>query len=136
MDRRIFTKLSLGVTSLASVGGLASGLVSAKPKKMKKVFIHQVYFWLHNPDNVGDRNKMLEGLALLSNCKTIKAYHIGKPAGTSREVIDGSYTYSWMTTFDNEDDQQAYQVDPIHDRFRNEYHHLWSKVLVYDSIDV
>jgi hypothetical protein len=107
-----------------------------KNKKIENVFVHQVYFWLHNPTQPEDQKKFLEGLELLKKCKTIQSYHVGKPAGTSRSVIDASYTYSWLTIFKNADDEQAYQIDPIHIQFVKEYQHLWSKVIVYDSIDV
>jgi hypothetical protein len=103
---------------------------------MKKVFIHHVYFWLKNPGNAADRDKLVEGLTKLSKVKTIKNFHIGKPAGTSRDVIDSSYAVSWFTYFDNDADQASYQTDPIHLKFVEDYSHLWQKVIVYDSIDV
>jgi Stress responsive A/B Barrel Domain len=135
MNRRFFTKLGLGLASIASIADIST--IDSKPKnsKMKNIFIHHVYFWLKNPNNLDDKAKLREGLHLLTQCKSIKEYHIGIPAGTSRDVIDGSYTFSWFTTFKSIEDQEIYQIDPIHDRFRNEYYHLWSKVVVYDSID-
>jgi len=67
--------------------------------------------------------------------KTIRRFHIGKPAGTSREVIDASYSASWCLTFDSAADQDSYQVDPIHLKFVEECKNLWKKVVVYDSVD-
>jgi hypothetical protein len=78
----------------------------------------------------------VEGLKKLSKVKTIKTFHIGQPADTSRDVIDGSYAISWFTMFDNGADQQSYQVDPIHLKFIEECSSLWNKVVVYDSVDV
>jgi len=135
MNRRIFSKWSVSLAAYAGFSTISCSDTTEKIKRMQSVFIHQVYFWLKNPENANDQLKMKEGLELLKECKSIQSYHIGKPAGTSRDVIDGSYTYSWLTVFANAADQEAYQVDPIHDRFRDEYHHLWSKVVVYDSID-
>lgn len=103
---------------------------------MKKVFIHHVYFWLKNPGNITDRDKLVEGLTKLSKITTIKGFHIGKPASTSRGVIDTSYDISWYNLFDNDADQTSYQVDPIHLKFVEDYSHLWQKVIVYDSVDV
>lgn len=103
---------------------------------MKKVFIHHVYFWLKNAGSATDLAKLVEGLTKLSKVKTIKTFHIGKPASTSREVIDGSYAISWFTMFENDADQASYQVDPIHLKFVEEYSNLWEKVIVYDSIDL
>ena len=101
----------------------------------KNIFIHHVYFWLNNADSSEDMKKLVEGLQKLSKVKTIKMSHIGKPAGTNREVIDSSYSVSWMLIFANRADQDSYQTDPIHLKFIDECKHLWKKVVVYDSID-
>ena len=100
------------------------------------MFIHHVYFWLKNSSSVGDRDELIAGLRKLSKVGTIREFHIGMPAGTSRDVIDASYSVSWMLKFDTPEDQDSYQVDPIHLRFVKECSPLWSKVVVYDSIDV
>lgn len=104
--------------------------------EMKNVFVHQVYFWLKNPNSTEDLGKLIEGLKKLSVVKTIRQFHIGKPAGTSREVIDGSYSVSWLTIFDTKADQDSYQDDPIHLKFVEECAALWNKVIVYDSVDI
>jgi len=102
---------------------------------MNNVFIHHVYFWLKNTGNIEDRNKLVEGLQELSKAATIKQFHIGIPAKTNREVIDSTYAVSWMLIFENDADQAVYQTDPIHLKFIEDCAHLWSKVVVYDSID-
>jgi len=104
--------------------------------QMKNVFIHHVYFWLKNTDSKDDLATLVAGLEKLSTCATIQSFHIGKPAATSREVIDGSYAVSWCLLFANKADQDAYQTDPIHLHFIETCQHLWSKVIVYDSVDV
>ena len=120
---------------------IATGLVTLAPNSstnmsIENKFIHHVYFWLKNPGNKEDRAKLIEGLKKMGKIKTIKQYHIGQPAATSRDVIDGSYAISWFTIFDNAADQDSYQVDPVHKKFVEECSHLWSKVIVYDTIDV
>ena len=95
--------------------------LDTKPKGMKNSFIHQVYFWMKNPGNAADIAQLVEGLRKLSKVKTIQSFHIGKPASTPREVVNSSY---------------GYQVDPDHLKFIEECSHLWSKVIVYDSVDV
>ena len=100
------------------------------------MFVHHVYFWLKNPDSSDDKKKLIEGLRKLSKVKTIREFHIGQPAPTNRDVIDRSYSVSWMVLFENPSDQDSYQVDPIHLKFVEECSALWSKVVVYDSIDV
>ncbi|HEY5407912.1 MAG TPA: Dabb family protein [Ginsengibacter sp.] len=102
----------------------------------KNGFIHHVYFWLKNPESVNDLNQLIEGLNKLSAVTTIKNFHIGKPASTNRDVIDSSYSVSWLLLFDNKEDQDSYQTDPIHLKFVEECLHLWSKVVVYDTVAI
>lgn len=101
----------------------------------KSMFIHHVYFWLKDPSSQSDLQKLIEGLEKLSKVKTIKMFHIGKPAGTSRDVIDSSYSVSWMLIFDDKAAEESYQTDPIHLNFVETCKDLWQKVVVYDSID-
>jgi hypothetical protein len=103
---------------------------------INKVFIHHVFFWLKNPDNSQDLEQLVDGLRNLSAVKTIREYHIGLPADTNREVIERSYSVSWLIRFDNAADQESYQVDPIHLSFVENCSQLWSKVRVHDSVDI
>ena len=134
---KISRRKFLNTGSKASLAGTAifasNNLIE---KQMKNIFIHHVYFWLKNSGNTADRDKLVEGLTKLSKVATIHQFHIGKPANTSREVIDSSYAVSWMLVFKNDADQASYQTDPVHLKFIEECSHLWSKVLVYDAVDV
>ncbi len=103
---------------------------------MQNTFLHHVYFWLNNPNSPTDKQALIEGLKKLSAVKTIKAFHIGQPADTNRDVIETGYAISWFVQFDNAADQASYQTDPIHLNFVDTCQHLWSKVIVYDSVDV
>ena len=109
-----------------------TGFASAKEKS----FVHHVYFWLKNPESEADRQKLIEGLRKLVKVKTIRKHHIGLPASTSRDVVDNTYSVSWLTFFKNKTDQDSYQTDPIHLKFVEECSPLWSKVIVYDSEEV
>src|SRR4030095_3404530 len=111
---------------------LKSNTIFAQKKGM---FIHHVYFWLKNSGNKEDQTKLIEGLKKLSKVKTIKDHYIGQPAATRREVIDSSYDVSWLLFFEHAADQDSYQTDPIHLKFVEECSALWSKVVVYDSVD-
>jgi hypothetical protein len=105
--------------------------------KDKKQLCHHVFFWLKNPDSKEDLNKLIEGLKTLRKIETIKKFHIGVPASTEkREVVDNSYQVSELMFFDDVEGQNVYQVHPIHEKFIKDCGHLWSKVVVYDSIDV
>lgn len=137
MNRRLF----LSAATLATPAIFAATTPSTMPGSIaatqeKNIFVHHVYFWLKNPQSQEDKNKLIAGLKKLAAVKTIKSFHIGQPAGTSREVIDGSYAISWLVIFKNAADQDSYQSDPIHLKFVEECAQLWSKVIVYDSVDV
>jgi len=132
-SRRRFIARS-GAAAMAGTALFASE--SVQKRKMKNIFVHHVYFWLKNAGSATDRQKLVEGLQKLSKVKTIRSFHIGIPAGTSREVIDGSYSVSWLTLFDNKEAQDSYQTDPIHLKFVEECSSLWQKVVVYDSVDL
>ena len=97
-------------------------------------FIHNVYFWLK--ENVTEEQKTAfeGGLRKLSTCPTILTYYYGKPAGTPRQVVDNSYQYSLSIHFKSAADQDAYQVEPIHEEFITLYRALWERVRVYDTV--
>jgi len=103
---------------------------------MQNVFIHHVFFWLKEPYDQSGQQQLAEGLKKLSAVATIRSFHIGKPAATNRNVIDTSYSISWLLSFDTAADQDSYQSDPIHLNFVKECSHLWEKVVVYDTIDL
>jgi hypothetical protein len=131
MKRDTFIK----TTAMGAIGALI--LPQTHDDHMQKnLFVHHVYFWLKEPQSKEAREKLVQGLEKLSKVKTIQMFHIGMPADTNREVIDRSYQVSWLCLFKNKEDQDSYQVDPIHLKFVEECSALWTKVVVYDSVDV
>lgn len=97
--------------------------------------VHHVFFWLKNPQSQEDLNKLLAGIKTLEAIETVRGMHVGVPASTEkREVIDSSYSASELLFFDDIAGQDAYQVHPIHQKFVQDHAHLWSKVVVYDSV--
>jgi len=102
----------------------------------KNLFVHHVFFWLKTPEDAGDLIRLTQGLKTLSSVATIRSFHIGRPAATSRSVIDNTYSVSWLVLFDNKEDQDSYQVDPIHLQFVKECSDLWNRVVVYDTVDM
>ncbi len=103
---------------------------------MQQSFIHHVYFWLKNPANQEDRQMLLNGIKTLIEIPSIQSYHLGISADTDRGVIDNTYVFSWLTIFKDKTQEAIYQQDPIHLAFVQNCSHLWSKVIVYDSIPV
>ena len=102
--------------------------------ELKNTFIHHVYFWLKHPESKEDLQKLVEGLEVLATVEEIKMYHIGVPAPTDREVIDNTYSISWLNIFETSEDLDAYQIHPKHLKFISDCSSLWGKVKVYDSL--
>lgn len=134
ISRRKFVRQTTK-TALATVI-TAGAIVNTQAMSDNSTFIHHVYFWLNNPSSKADFEQLVAGLRKLSAVKTIKTFYIGKPADTSRDVIDSSYSVSWLLLFSNKADQDSYQTDPIHLKFVEECKHLWKKVVVYDTVNV
>lgn len=133
-SRRTFISKA-GKTALAGSLGIFA-LNNDSSMTAKTMFVHHVYFWLKNPDSQEDLQKLIEGLKKLGKIKTLKMFHLGKPADTNRDVIDRSYSISWLNIFDSKEDEEKYQTDPIHLKFVEECSPLWKKVVVYDSVDI
>lgn len=112
-----------------------SGRVNAAEKPIKNVFIHHVFFWLKDTENQEARKQFLDGLHKLITISLIKSSHIGLPVESPRDVVDDSFTYSYMAFFDSKEDQTTYQTHPVHLKFVEDCQHLWEKVVVYDAMD-
>ena len=97
-------------------------------------FAHTVYFWLTNPESTEDRKAFETSLQkFLDTSAYAKTKFIGVPPRASREVVDGSFTYSLIVTFESAEAQKKYQDEEPHQLFIEESSKLWSKVIVYDS---
>ncbi len=111
---------------------------STEPGPKEKIqgdFVHMVFFWLKNPESQEDRARFEESLTrLIHNSRYVASAHMGQPAGTDREVVDNSYTYSLVATFPDKETQDKYQDEPAHHTFIAECEDLWERVVVYDSI--
>ena len=102
--------------------------------QLQNTFLHHVFFYL-NDHNAANVQSLVDGLQKLSAASTIRQFHIGIPADTNRDVVERSYSVSWLVLFDNGADQESYQTDPIHLAFIDQCSHLWNKVVVYDSVN-
>ena len=106
-------------------------------KEFDSNFSHTVFFWLKNPDNTADRTAFETSLKkFLDNSGYAKTKFIGTPPKASRDVVDGSFTYSLILSFDSAESQQKYQDEAPHKLFIKESEHLWKKVIVYDSTGI
>ena len=131
--RNFVTKIAGG---MAAAGFLTvTGNAYANQVPMKNIFVHHVFFWLKEPQNAEARKDFEKGLQGLITVPQIQSSHIGTPVESPREVVEDSFTYSYMAFFNNKEDQEIYQTHPIHLKFIEDCQHLWEKVIVYDAMD-
>ena len=134
-NRRTFIKKTAAGVAMAGLLPLSKNTMAGEVK-ITGALIHHVFFWLKEPKNEDHKKQLVKALNELLKVETIRMSHIGFPAGTaSRDVVDHSYSVSYMVMFDDQAGQDAYQIHPLHTKFVEQNSHLWSKVVVYDSVD-
>ena len=99
------------------------------------MFTHCVYFWLRDDLSPEARQRFVENVRSLTTIGAVRFGFVGTPAKTDRPIIDRSYSYALVVAFDDEAGHDAYQVDPVHDRFREQCDGAWSKIVIYDAVD-
>jgi hypothetical protein len=98
------------------------------------MFVHAVYFTLRGDLTPADHARFVDGLQSLRTIGSVTQAYIGVPAPTDRPVIERGYSYALVLVFVNQTAHDAYQVDPVHDRFREECSPFWERVRIYDSV--
>lgn len=98
------------------------------------MFVHAVYFWLRNDLSAAQLKQFDAGVRSLRAIDVVHAGYIGVPAATNRPVIERGYSRALILVFRDEKAHDAYQVHPVHDRFRAECSPLWTKVQIFDSV--
>lgn len=128
MKTKILTLLLVGMISVMS------NAQESDKVTFDHTFAHVVYFWFKSPDSQADRATFEASLKkFLDNSQYAKTKFIGKPPKAIRDVVDDSFTYSLILSFESAEDQAAYQTEPPHLVFIEECKDLWEKVIVYDS---
>jgi hypothetical protein len=138
MKRRKFLGASAVAAGVLGLAGTARGAAGSGGAGTKlPPIVHHVFFWLKNPESVADRDKLVEGLKTLAGIPLIRELHVGVLAATEkRDVVDASWQVSELMFFANVADQAGYQQHPLHLDFVKNYSHLWTKVVVYDAMNV
>ena len=121
--------------ALASTGKANTTLSGEdKTKETEGNFLHIVFFWLKDDTKETKKKFFSEAEKLVDNVKVIKTKHIGTPADTDRDVIDNTWSYSLVLSFESIKEQEIYQKHQAHLDFVENASSLWDKVLVYDSV--
>ena len=101
---------------------------------MNAMFVHAVYFWLRENLTPAEWDRFAAGLRALLAIEDVRHGYIGAPAPTVRPVIERGYSRSLVLIFPDQAAHDAYQVHPVHDRFRSECGGFWTAVRIYDSV--
>ena len=100
------------------------------------MFIHSVYFWLRDDLTTTERQRFEDGIRSLVTIDGVERGYIGKPAPTDRAVIERGYSHAVVVIFPDERAHDAYQVHPVHDRFREQCAGYWSGIRIFDTITI
>ena len=131
-ERRRFIKRLGGITALLTLGSTARANENVVPAQ--GTFFHVVFFWLINDSQDVSKKFEHELRQFIDHVDEIKTSHIGTPADTDRDVIDNTWSYSLVLSFDSKKEHDIYQDHQHHKQFIENASTLWEKVLVYDSI--
>lgn len=130
-------KKYLYILTLTAISITAYGQEEKTMRNFDPTFVHTVFFWLNNPDNESDRTKFETSLKkFLDSSLYAHTKFIGKPPAATRDVVDGSFTYSLVLSFESAEAQKKYQEEKAHLLFIKESADLWNKVIVYDSMGI
>ena len=134
MKPNIVRKSSGAKAYLSKNNATATNLIDADTNK--KLLLHQVFFWLKNPDSIEDREQLVKGIRCLAAIETVCRLHVGLLASTEkRDVVDTSWQVNELLFFKDTKGQKEYQDHPLHHAFIDTCSHLWSRVLVYDAVE-
>ena len=98
------------------------------------MFVHAVDFWLRDDLTPRERERFEAGVKSLRAIGAVSDGWIGVPAPTDRPVIERGYSRALLLVFADKQAHDAYQVHPVHDRFREECGTLWTTVRIFDTV--
>ena len=98
------------------------------------MLVHTVYFWLKPELTEAQRADFRRGVASLGTIKAVQAVYVGQPAKTpKRPIIEDTYSIALTVICKDIAAHDAYQVDPVHLAFVNQFKTYWSRVQIYDA---
>lgn len=98
------------------------------------MLVHSVYFWLKPESTPEHRTAFRRGLESLRGIQGVESLHVGRPAATAaRPVIERSYDFALIAALKDMAAHDAYQIDPLHKAFLQEFSSCWDRVLIFDA---
>ena len=96
------------------------------------MFVHSVFFYLKKELSEEQRQKFFSGVETLKTVQPHVKILTGTPADTDRPIVLKDYDYGLTCIFENIEDHDKYQVDPVHLEFVDNHKNDWDKVVIYD----
>lgn len=98
------------------------------------MLVHSVFFYLQPGLSPEQKTQFHRAVETLGDIQSAAAVYVGTPANTpDRPVIDKSYDVGLTVVLESLAAHDAYQDDPIHQKFIEEYREWWTKVVIYDA---
>ncbi len=97
------------------------------------MFSHVVIFWTH-PDNPSAPDELIAGAEkYLRPIPCVRRFQIGKMVSSHRDVVDQSYQVALSLEFTDKQEQDDYQVHPLHLQFvENVFKPTCQRAVIYD----
>jgi hypothetical protein len=97
------------------------------------MFSHVVIFWTH-PDKPAAADELIAGAEkYLRPIPGVVSFHIGKMVSSHRDVVDQSYQVALNLQFENKQQQDDYQIHPLHLEFvEKSFKPNCQRVVIYD----
>lgn len=120
---------------VALVGFTACGNThqeSVKNAELDQPFIHTAYFWFKDSVSQERIEAFYASAEKLREIDVVLALYAGKPANTTRAIVERSYDYAVVVHLKDLDAHDQYQNDPIHLKTLADFSDLWEKVMITD----
>lgn len=99
---------------------------------LKHPFIHSVYFWFKEDMTDEQKEQFYANTEKLRDIEVVKALYTGKPANTTRPIVERSYDFAVIVHFENLAAHDVYQQHPIHLALLESGSPFWEKVMITD----
>ncbi len=100
----------------------------------KPVFVHAVYFWLHESVTEAERAEFIKMLKGFKKIKSVSKIYVGSPAGTPRTIVDNTYDVALMVQFKDKAGHDYYQIDKIHTDAIKIFEGWIKDIKIYDMV--
>lgn len=100
--------------------------------ELENPFIHTVYFWFKENVSEEQLEEFYADTEKLREIEVVKALYAGKPANTTRPIVERSYDFALVVHFNDLAAHDVYQQHPTHLALLEKGANLWEKVMITD----